>query len=97
VNDNGVEITEEDLIAKLDQSMAVGRNEIDFYIRRPASYTARRTGNVQIPEKFKALDTDKDNYISFDEMLKEIDRYFDFESRLTADDIYELNSFFFSQ
>jgi len=30
-------------------------------------------------------------------MLKEIDRYFDFESKLTAGDIYELNSFFFSQ
>ncbi|NTV84360.1 MAG: hypothetical protein HGA23_08690, partial [Bacteroidales bacterium] len=50
-----------------------------------------------IPEKFKALDTDKDNYISFDEMLKEIDRYFDFESRLSANELYELNSFFFSQ
>jgi hypothetical protein len=30
-------------------------------------------------------------------MLKEIDRYFDFESALTAGDIYELNNFFFSQ
>jgi hypothetical protein len=97
VNDDGVEITEENLIAKLNQSMAVGRNEIDFYIRRPESYTSRRAGNIQIPEKFKALDTDQDNYISFDEMLKEIDRYFDFESRLTADELYELNSFFFSQ
>jgi len=97
VNDDGMEITEEALIAKLDRSMAVGRNEIDFYIRRPESFTARRSGNVQIPEKFKAVDTDKDNYISFDEMLKEIDRYFDFESRLSAGDIYELNTFFFSQ
>jgi hypothetical protein len=97
VNDNGVEITEDELIARLDQSMAVGRNEIDFYIRRPNSHTGRRTGNIQIPEKFKSVDTDKDNYISFDEMLKEIDRYFDFESQLTAGDIYELNTFFFSQ
>jgi len=97
VSDDGKEITEEALIAKLDKSMAVGRNEIDFYIRRPESFAARRSGNVQIPEKFKAVDTDKDNYISFDEMLKEIDRYFDFESRLSAGDIYELNTFFFSQ
>lgn len=97
VNDDGVEITEEALIAKLDRSMAVGRNEIDFYIRRPESFAARRNGNVPIPEKFRAVDTDKDNYISFDEMLKEIDRYFDFQSKLTAGDIYELNSFFFSQ
>jgi hypothetical protein len=97
VNDDGVEITEDALIAKLDQSMAVGRNEIDFYIRRPDSFTGRKKGNGTIPEKFKMLDTDKDNYISFDEMLKEIDRYFDFESQLNAADIYELNSFFFSQ
>jgi hypothetical protein len=30
-------------------------------------------------------------------MLKEIDKYFDFQSTLKAEDIYELNSFFFSQ
>jgi hypothetical protein len=97
VNDDGVEITEDDLVTLLDQSMAVGRNEIDFYIRRPDSYTGRSGSGEPIPGKFKSIDADKDNYISFDEMLKEIDRYFDFESKLSAGDIYELNSFFFSQ
>jgi hypothetical protein len=97
VNDDGVEITEEALIALLDQSMAVNHNEIDFYIRRPDSYAGRKHGNVTIPDKFKSVDADNDGYISFDEMLKEIDRFFDFESKLTAGDIYELNSFFFSQ
>jgi hypothetical protein len=77
--------------------MAVNHNEIDFYIRRPDSYSGRKNGNVPIPDKFKSVDTDNDKYISFDEMLKEIDRYFDFESKLTAGDIYELNTFFFSQ
>jgi hypothetical protein len=97
VNDEGVEITEDDLIALLNNSMAVGRNEIDFYIRRPDSFTGRKGSGEPIPEKFKTVDSDKDNYISFDEMLKEIDRYFDFESKLSAGDIYELNSFFFAQ
>jgi hypothetical protein len=97
VDADGVEITEAALIAKLDQSMAVNHNEIDFYIRRPDAYAGRKHGNVAIPDKFKQVDTDGDNYISFDEMLKEIDRYFDFESKLTAGEIYELNSFFFSQ
>ena len=97
MNNDGVEITEEALIAKLDQSMAVKHNEIDFYIRRADSYAGRKHGNVPIPDKFKPVDTDNDQYISFDEMLKEIDRYFDYESKLTAGDIYELNSFFFSQ
>lgn len=97
VNNNGVEITEEALIALLNQSMAVGRNEIDLYIRRSEQYAGRRGSGAPIPDKFKILDTDKDNYISFDEMLKEINKYFDFESTLTAGDLYELNSFFFSQ
>lgn len=97
VNDEGVEITEEDLIALLNQSMAVGRNEINLYVRTPDSYAGRRGSGQPIPDKFKSIDADKDNYISFDEMLKEIDRYFDFESTLSAADIYELNSFFFSQ
>jgi hypothetical protein len=96
VNSEGVEITEDDVIALLNQSMAVGRNEVDFYIRKADAYSRKGTGGP-IPEKFKAIDTDKDNYISFDEMLKEIDRYFDFESQLSAPDIYELNSFFFAQ
>ncbi len=77
--------------------MAVGRNEIDLYIRKPDGYTGRKGNGAPIPDKFKPVDTDKDGYISFDEMLKEIDRYFDFDSQLTAGDIYELNSFFFAQ
>ena len=98
VDDNGVEITEDDLIAQLDKSMAVGHNEIDKYIRTPESYKGRTKGKkVPIPPKFKSVDTDKDGYVSFDEMLRAIDKYFDFESDLSASDIYELNSFFFSQ
>lgn len=98
VNDRGVEITEDDLIALLDKSMAVGRNEIDLYIRTRESYSQRgKKSKIPVPAKFKALDTDKDNYISFDEMLLEINKFFDFNSKLTASDIYELNNFFFSQ
>ncbi len=97
VNNDGVEITEEELIAMLNHSMAVGRNEIDLYIRKPDGYSQRRGTGVPIPDKFKSIDTDKDNYISFDEMMREINRYFDFESKLTAGDIYELNNFFFTQ
>jgi hypothetical protein len=95
VNNEGVEITENDLIALLDKSMAVGRNEIELYINPGTS--VRRSGSAVIPDKFRNIDTDKDGYISFDEMLKEIDKFFDFQSSLTTEDIYELNGFFFSQ
>jgi len=98
VNSEGVEITEDDLISLLNNSMAVGRNEVELYMSRAAgSQSYRAAGTLSIPDKFINIDINGDGYISFDEMLKEIDRYFDFESSLTADDIYELNSFFFSQ
>jgi hypothetical protein len=95
VNNDGVQITESDLAALLDKSMAAKRNEIDLYINPGSS--GKRTGKVPIPDKFKSIDTDHDGYISFDEMLKEIDKFFDFQSSLKTEDIYELNSFFFSQ
>lgn len=97
VNDRGVEITEDDLAALLDKSMAVGRNEIDLYIRTPESYAQRSRSKIPVPQKFKMVDADKDGYISFDEMLQEINKFFDFESRLNASEIYELNNFFFAQ
>jgi len=95
VSDDGVEITESDLAALLDKSMAAKRNEIDLYIN-PAT-SGKRSGKTTIPDKFKPVDTDNDSYISFEEMLKEIDKFFDFQSNLKTEDIYELNTFFFSQ
>ena len=53
--------------------------------------------NVEIPEKYKKLDKDKDDYISFDELLDAINGFFDFDSEFTTDDIYDLNNFFFAQ
>lgn len=50
-----------------------------------------------IPDKFKNLDTDGDDYISFEELLQVIDNYFDQKLNLSVEDIYELNNFFFEQ
>lgn len=52
---------------------------------------------IQVPKKFRMFDINKDEYISPDELSKAIDLFFDFDSNLTIDDIYELNDFFFSQ
>ncbi|NBC83904.1 MAG: hypothetical protein GVY19_11070 [Bacteroidetes bacterium] len=98
VDENGVAIEDDELIARLDNSDAVNRNEVALYIRDRSSYSQYyRQRNVEIPEKFEFLDSDEDEYISFDEMLNAIDMYFDFEAELDADDIYELNSLFFAQ
>ncbi len=98
VDERGVEISEDDLIVRLDMSNAVSRDEVELYLRTPSSYSLYEKATYEeIPEKFKKVDADGDGYISFDEILDEIDNYFDFESDLESDDIYELNNFFFSQ
>lgn len=53
--------------------------------------------NIEIPEKYKKLDRDGDDYISFDELLDAINGFFDFDSEFNTDDIYDLNNFFFAQ
>ena len=50
-----------------------------------------------MPEKFKHLDLDQDDYISIEEISKAIDDFFNMTSKLSIDDIYELTRFFFSQ
>ena len=51
----------------------------------------------EIPERFITLDSNEDGYISFDELLKTIDQYFDFQLELNLDELREVNEFFFSQ
>ena len=52
---------------------------------------------TEVPDKFKKLDLDGDNYISFDELLEAINGFFDEDSGFKPEDIYELNNFFFAQ
>ena len=98
VDDHGVEISDDKLAAILDMSNAVPHKDVELYIRKPSSYAHYKNVSAQeIPAKFKNVDTNKDGYISFDEILNEIDKFFDFKSDLSSDDIYELNNFFFAQ
>jgi Ca2+-binding EF-hand superfamily protein len=52
---------------------------------------------AEMPDKFKMLDEDSDGYISFDELLKTVDLYFDYQLELDIEEVRELNDFFFSQ
>lgn len=100
VNSDGVQMTEAELLALIDNSSAVARKDIDLYIRKIDEITYSKyygISNLEIPEKFKGLDKDGDGYISFDEVLDTIDEFFEFESTMKSDDIYELNEFFFAQ
>ncbi len=98
VDERGVEYPEEELIALLDMSSAVRREDIELFIRTPSSYeNYRKAVSKEIPQKFFKVDSNDDGYISFDEILDSIDDFFDFNSNLNTDDIYELNNFFFEQ
>lgn len=99
VNEHGEQMTGDEILAGLLQSYsAVGRSEAYMIPIGQGWSKYSQMENVEIPEKFKKLDIDNDSYISFDELLKAINRFFDEdESDFKPDDIYELNDFFFAQ
>ena len=99
VGRDGIEIPDAQVWDVLNQE-ALPRDQVEMYIlamNNLAAGSGRKNGRVEIPEKFKLLDADKDGYISFDEVLKTIDAFFDFDTDLSTQDIYELNDFFFEQ
>ena len=98
VDDRGVEMTEDEVIASLDMSKAVPRKDISIYLKSTSDRAGyKRFSSKEIPPEFSSVDRDSDNYISFDEMMKAIDDFFEFDSELSTEDIYKLNDFFFSQ
>jgi hypothetical protein len=99
VDKDGVEIPDNLLWDNLGLE-ALPRDQVEALLAITNNMSAgsgRRVGAMEIPEKFKSLDTDGDGYISFDEVLKTIDSFFDFDTELNTSDIYELNDFFFAQ
>jgi len=97
VDEKGKTLTEEEFFARLlNRSEAMNRQNVKEYFEAIGKGYVRKPV-AQIPEKFKRIDTDGDGYISFDELLNTIDNYFDGKVNFTADDIYELNNFFFQQ
>lgn len=96
VDEDGVTITEEDFLSGLQREEALKREDLDAYMVMVESKFRERSV-IEIPEKFVQIDTDGDGYISFDELLRLIDDYFDFDIDLTIDELREVNDFFFSQ
>jgi hypothetical protein len=97
VDNDGVEIDKDKLASSLNVE-AINRKEVEvFLMMRRAQNRYGGRPSQPIPAKFKTVDRDGDGYISFDELLKVIDEFFDFSSTLTSKDIYELQDFFFEQ
>jgi hypothetical protein len=97
VDDSGVQLSQEKLSEMFDHKNAVLRKEI-----RVVPVAPIWTRNISftpgvIPDKFKSVDADGDGYISFTELLKAVDDYFDDKTSLKPEDVYDLNNYFFSQ
>ncbi|MCF8226060.1 MAG: hypothetical protein K9J30_09285 [Bacteroidales bacterium] len=96
VDDEGVTLTEEELLKRLQRERAMDRDDLAEYwaiYNKPFLDGADR----EIPEKFLSVDTDGDGYISFEELLRSIDDYFDYRLDLTYEELRELNEYFFTQ
>lgn len=97
VDDFGVTVAEEQYMEALElRGNAMDREGVIAYLAIIRG-EYRLEPSREIPEKFKSLDANGDGYISFDELLLVIDRYFDFELDLDVEEVRELNEFFFSQ
>jgi Ca2+-binding EF-hand superfamily protein len=97
VDEYGVEITEHTIVELLNVD-AIRRSDVESYLMAHRMQgRARRGEALPIPDKFKRADANGDGYVSFDELLKTINDFFDGSSTYTPNDIKELNDFFFEQ
>ncbi len=97
VDDEGVTVSEEGFLLEMEKrNEAMARGNVSAYLDIIRG-EYRISSAVEIPERFKPLDENGDSYISFDELLKTVDLYFDFQLDLDLEELRELNQFFFSQ
>jgi len=98
VGTNGITLTEEQIQYYSDSLPAVDMDKIcDYYPSMCGMKDLSKRNYVVIPSKFSDIDSNNDKYISLDELNDILDKFFDFKTDLTIDDIYELTEFFFSQ
>jgi len=96
VDENGVTLTEEAFLRSLSRDPAMKRKDLDVYLALlKKRYT--RLSIKTLPDQLRKLDMDEDGYISFDELLKVIDGYFDFTLDISIDDLRLITEFFFAQ
>ncbi|MFC2116128.1 hypothetical protein ACFLTU_06615 [Bacteroidota bacterium] len=95
VNDDGVEIPEEELMRLLAEREAIPRRDLHLYVS--SQQEQKRLTLADLPEKFHVLDANGDQYLSFDELLLSIDEFFDYQSFMDTDEVYDVINFFFAQ
>lgn len=97
VDEEGRTVSEDEFLAALQSRYnPMPREEVDAYMNLIIN-NYRLPSASEIPERYRSLDTDEDGYISFEELLLTIDKYFDFQLDLSLEELREVNEFFFSQ
>jgi hypothetical protein len=97
VDEEGVTVSEEDFLAAMQlRNDAMDREKVADYMYMITGEYSLDT-STEIPEQYKALDSDGDGYLSFDELLKSIDQYFDYQLNMDLEELRQVNEFFFSQ
>ncbi|MCK9561644.1 MAG: thrombospondin type 3 repeat-containing protein [Bacteroidales bacterium] len=103
-NELGKNVLREELIFRMKSENPILQNEIyRYYPALLNGGTAYRQFYKKIPQKFKNIDSDKNQYIDIEELLSGIDSFFDqgpdagAGSYLSVKDLFELIEFFFLQ
>ncbi len=97
VNNVGKTVSDEDFLSRLElRNNAMQREDVIAYLELTMS-DYRLPSPAEIPEQFKSLDENDDGYISFEELLKTVDLYFDFQMEMDLEELRQFNEFFFSQ
>lgn len=97
VDPDGTTVTEEEFLSRMEyRKQAMNREEVAAYTDAILSEYILGS-SAEIPDKYKPLDTDGDGELSYDELLRSIDKYFDYQLDLSLEELRDLNEFFFSQ
>lgn len=97
VDEQGVTITRIEFAESLElRKNAVKREHLEEYLSTIRGQYILDS-SLDIPENFISIDIDGDGYLSFDELILVIDRYFDSQIDMNVDDLRDLNEFFFAQ
>lgn len=96
VTDDGVLLPDSAFADTLNAMEAISREELKYY-QFPEQTGLSEEAGKSVPLKFREFDINNDDYITFSELLGAIDKYFDYRTLLSLQDIYEFIEFYFSQ
>ncbi len=98
VDNLGQQIPDSILIEMQMPGEAIPRIDLEYYLLMARESDEKIKSRPKgVPLKFQEFDLDQDDYLSFDELLSGITRYFDFRTLLSLQDIYEMMEFYFIQ